>query len=78
MLAFYSTFALLFQGAHLVSLGLLLPLLISLHIDGVMTALFQLNLTAVIVEFSIALCGTFNAIRESTLQSLTEPLRVSY
>ena len=73
-----STFALLFQGVRLVPLGLLLPLLISLYIDGVMTALFQLNLTAVIVEFSINLCGTFYAIRESTLQSLTEPLRVSY
>jgi hypothetical protein len=73
-----STLALLFQGVRLVSLGLLLPLLISLYVDGVVTALFQLNPTVRIVEFSITLCRIFYAIRESTLQSLTEPLRVSY
>ena len=77
-MSFVSTFALLFQGVRLVSLGLLLPLSISLYVHGVMTASFQLNPTVGIVEFSIALCGTLYAIRESTLQSFTEPLRVSY
>ena len=77
-MAFDSTFALLFQGAHLVSLGLLLSLLIRSYVDGVMTALFQLNPTVGIIEFSITLCGTFYVIRESTLQLLTDPLCVSY
>ena len=77
-MAFDSTFALLFQGARLVSLGLLLSLLIRSYVDGVMTAVFQLTSTAGIVEFLITSCGMFYAIRESTLQSLTELLRVSY
>ena len=77
-MSFVSTFALPFQAIRLVYLGLLLPLLISLHVDGVTTALFQPKPTVGIVEFSITLCGTLYAIRESTLQSLTEPLPVSY
>ena len=77
-MSFVSAFALLFQGVRLVYLGLLLPLLISLYVDGIMTALFQLNSTAGIVEFLITSCGLIYAIRESTLQSLTEPLPVSY
>ena len=77
-MTFDSTFALLFQGVRLVSLGLLFPLLISLRVDGVMTALFQLNPTVGIIEFSITLCGLIYAIRESTLQSLIEHLRVSF
>ena len=76
-MSFVSTFALLFQGAHLVSLGLLWSLLISSYVDGVMTAFFQLNPTAGTVEFLITSRGIFYAIRESILQSLTEPLRVS-
>ena len=77
-MSFVSTFALLFQGVRLASLDLLLSLSIHLYVDCVMTAVFQPNSTAGTVEFLITPCGMFYAISESTLQSLTEPLRVLY
>ena len=77
-MAFVLPFALLFQGVRLVSLGLLLSLLIRSYVDGVMTAFFQLNPTAGIAEFLTTSYRLIYAIRESTLQSSTEPLRVSF